>query len=274
MTTTSGLPPVRASLYLNGTLAHVAEIADGPGPIPTEVDEGSLATSVNAVVPAEVVRPGLEMVVEIDPDGTLDSGLGVARRIPEMGRAAVDVRAVPLLDLTLVPFLWAADPDSAILEPVVGMAADPEGHELLGFMRMLLPVGDLDVKAHEPVLSSSNDGFELVEEVRAIRVMEGGSGYWMGHDVGVLRYCRHRHWGHRPGRGEFRRSGQSTGCRTHPSLRPRHRARVRPQLQPWARAVVWGGYPGLGVSEAGRGRSAYGDTTSATAVWYRQAGPT
>ncbi len=174
------LPPVRASLYLNGALAHVAEIADGPGPIPTEVDEGSLATSVNAVVPAEVVRPGLEMVVEIDPDGTLDSGLGVARRIPEMGRAAVDVRAVPLLDLTLVPFLWAADPDSAILEPVVGMAADPEGHELLGFMRMLLPVGDLDVKAHEPVLSSSNDGFELVEEVRAIRVMEGGSGYWMG----------------------------------------------------------------------------------------------
>ncbi len=174
------LPPVRASLYLNGTLAHVAEIADGPGPIPTEVDEGSLATSVNAVVPAEVVRPGLEVVVEIDPDGTLDSGLGVARRIPEMGRAAVDVRAVPLLDLTLVPFLWAADPDSAILEPVVGMAADPEGHELLGFMRMLLPVGDLDVKAHEPVLSSSNDGFELVEEVRAIRVMEGGSGYWMG----------------------------------------------------------------------------------------------
>ena len=174
------LPPVRASLYLNGALAHVAEIADGPGPIPTEVDEGSLATSVNAVVPAEVVRPGLEMVVEIDPDGTLDSGLGVARRIPEMGRAAVDVRAVPLLDLTLVPFLWAADPDSAILGPVVGMAADPEGHELLGFMRMLLPVGDLDVKAHEPVLSSSNDGFELVEEVRAIRVMEGGSGYWMG----------------------------------------------------------------------------------------------
>ena len=120
------------------------------------------------------------MVVEIDPDGTLESGLGVARRIPETGRAAVEVRAVPLLDLTLVPFLWAADPDSTILEPVVEMAADPEGHELLEFMRKVLPVGDLDVKAHEPVLSSTNDGFELVEQVRAIRVMEGGTGYWMG----------------------------------------------------------------------------------------------
>ena len=174
------LPPVRASFYLNGALAHVAEIAGGPGPIPTQVDEGSLATSANAAVPAELVQPGLEMVVEIDPDGTLESGLGVARRIPNTGRAAVDVRAVPLLDLTLVPFLWAADPDSTILEPVVEMAADPEGHELLEFMRTVLPVGDLDVKAHEPVLSSTNDGFELVELVRAIRVMEGGTGYWMG----------------------------------------------------------------------------------------------
>ena len=174
------LPPVRASFYLNGALAHVAEIAGGPGPIPTQVDEGSLATSANAAVPAELVQPGLEMVVEIDPDGTLESGLGVARRIPNTGRAAVDVRAVPLLDLTLVPFLWAADPDSTILEPVVEMAADPEGHELLEFMRTVLPVGDLDVKAHEPVLSSTNDGFELVEQVRAIRVMEGGTGYWMG----------------------------------------------------------------------------------------------
>ena len=174
------LPPVRASFYLNGTLAHVAEIAGKAGPIPTQVDEGSLATSANAAVPADMVQPGLEMVVEVDPDGTLDSGLGVARRIPETGRAAVDVRAVPPLDITLVPFLWRENPDSAILEPVREMAADPEGHELLEPLRTLLPVGDLDVRAHEPVVTSTNDGFELVELVGAIRTMEGGGGYWMG----------------------------------------------------------------------------------------------
>ena len=174
------LPRVRASFHLNGALAHVAEIAGGPGPIPTEVDEGSLATSANAVVPAEVVRPGLEMVVEIDPDGMLDAGLGVARRIPETGRVAVDVRAMPLLDLTLLPFLWTADPDLAILESVGGMAADPEGHELLVLTHTLLPVGALDVKAHEPVLSSSNNGYDLIDQTRAIKVMEGGTGYYMG----------------------------------------------------------------------------------------------
>ena len=174
------LPPVRASFYLSGTLAHVADIPGQPGPIPTDVDEGSLATSANAVVPADVVLPGLEMVVEVDPDGTLDPALGVARRIPDTGRAAIDVQALPVFDLTVVPFLWMAEPDSAILESVGGMAADPEGHELLELTRTLLPVGDLEVEAHEPVLSSSNDAYDLIDQTWAIRVMEGGTGYWMG----------------------------------------------------------------------------------------------
>ena len=174
------LPPVRASFYLNGALAHVTDIPGQPGPISTEVDEGSLAKSANAMIPAEVVQPGLEMVVEVDPDGTLDPALGVATRIPATGRAAIDVRAMPVFDLTLVPFLWTADPDLAILESVGGMAADPEGHELLELTRTLLPVGELTVTAHEPVLSSSNDAYDLLDQTRAIRVMEGGTGYYMG----------------------------------------------------------------------------------------------
>ena len=117
------LPPVRASFYLNGALAHVAEAAGKPGPIPTEVDEGSLATSGNAVVPADVMQPGLQMVVEVDPDGTLDPGVGVTRRIPETGRMAVEVRDMPLFDLTLIPFLWTTEPGSEILEQTAGMAA-------------------------------------------------------------------------------------------------------------------------------------------------------
>ena len=174
------LPPVRASFHLGGTLVHVADIPGRPGPIPTEVDEGSLATSANAVIPEDVVLPGLEMVVEVDPDGTLDPALGVARRIPATGRAAIEVQALPLFDVTLVPFLWTAEPNSAILESVGGMAADPEGHELLGLTRTLLPVGDLKVEAHEPVLSSSNYAYDLIAQTRAIRVVEGGTGYWMG----------------------------------------------------------------------------------------------
>ena len=177
---TESLPPVQASFHLNGALVHVADIPAGPGPIPTEVNEGSLAMSVNAVIPAEVVQPGLEMVVAVDPDGTLDAGLGMARRIPDTGRAAVDVRTMPVFDLTLVPFLWTEDPDSAVLVAVGGMAGNPEEHELLELTRTLLPVGDLTVTAHEAVLSSSNHAYDLIAETQAIRVMEGATGYYMG----------------------------------------------------------------------------------------------
>ena len=173
------LPPVRASFYRNAALVHVADIPRGHvGPIPTQIDESFLSKSANAVIPPEVVRPGLEMVVEIDPDGTIDAELGVPRRIPESGRLALDVADVPLFDLTLVPFLWTEAPDSAILEAVAQTVADPE--DMLFGRAPYLPVGELDVRSHEPVLSSSNSAYDLLSQTRAIRAMEGGTGYYMG----------------------------------------------------------------------------------------------
>ena len=182
----AGVPAVRARFFVDGRETHVEAVSGKFEAIPARVDEGSLATSVSAEIPGSVVRPGLEMVVEIDPDGMLDPALGVARRIPATGRLAIDVRALPPLELTVVPFLWAPAPDSSILDAVRGMAADPEGHALLADARALLPVGALGVTAHEPVLSSSNDARRLMEEAEAIRVLEGGSGYYLGTMAGPV----------------------------------------------------------------------------------------
>ena len=102
--TTVGIPPVQARFYLNGTERHVADIPAKTTPIPTEVLEHDLSISANAEISGEIVHPGLEMVIEIDPDGTLDPGLGVAKRIPETGRLAVEVREMPVFDLTVIPF--------------------------------------------------------------------------------------------------------------------------------------------------------------------------
>ena len=181
-----GVPAVRARFFVDGRETHVEHVPGKSEAIPARVDEGSLATSVSAGIPADVVRPGLEMVVEVDPDETLDPGLGVARRIPATGRLAVDVRALPPLELTVVPFLWAQAPDSSILDVVRRMAADPEGDPLLADVRALLPVGALAVRAHEPVLSSSNDARRLMEETEAIRVLEGGGGHYLGTMAGTV----------------------------------------------------------------------------------------
>lgn len=184
------MPAVRARFHLDGVETHVAEIAPSPVPIPTEVDEGDLTASANAEIPGEVIQPGLEMVIEIDPEGVLDPTVGVARRIPADGRSAVDVRAMPPLDLTLVPFLLEQTPDSSILALTTAMAADPDGHELLHDTRTLLPVGELEVTAHEPVVISSNNAYDLFRETIAIWAMEGGMGHYMGTIAGRTTIAR------------------------------------------------------------------------------------
>ena len=175
--TREGIPRVRASFYLNGAAAYVVDIPAKSTAIPTEVREGSLATSANAEIPTSVVQPGLEMVVEIDPDGTLDAALGVTKRIPETGRVAIDVRAMPTLDMTLVPFLWSAKPDLSILDIVEGLSPEDE---LFWMTRTLLPVGDFDLRVHEPLLTSTNNVFAMIRETEAVWVMEGRRGHYVG----------------------------------------------------------------------------------------------
>ena len=180
--TTTSIPPVRARFYKDGTEIHVADIPTRTAAIPTEVYEGDLSQSSNAEIPGEIVRPGLEMVIEVDPEETLDPGLGVAKRIPETGRMAVDVREMPVLHLTVIPFLWNVDPHWEVVETAAAMEADPEGHELLWHTRTLLPIGGFDVMAHAPVLTSTSydEWGPLLDQTAAIRAIEGGTGHYMG----------------------------------------------------------------------------------------------
>ena len=201
------VPPVHATFYRDGAQVYAVDIPGKSGPIPTTATEGDLAESANARIPAEVVQPGLEMVIEIDSQGTLDPDLGVVRRIPESGRLAVDVRAMPVLELTMIPLLWEENPEREVVDLIDAMAADPEGHELLSEIRSLLPVTGLSVKDHAPVVTSSNNTLVLVTELRAIRTMEGGSGHYMG----IM--ASFEEWGgraYRPGRVSVARPKTST----------------------------------------------------------------
>ena len=179
--TTVGMPAVRARFYLDGAERHVVDIPGGSTPIPTELDEGDLGKSANAEIPGPILKPGLEMVIEVDPESTLDPALGVVERIPATGRLQIEVHEMPALDLTVIPILWSTNPDSTVLEVVNGMAADPEHHRLLEDTRILLPVGQLDVTAHQPLVTArGGTAFDILPKVEAIRVLEGGSGHYLG----------------------------------------------------------------------------------------------
>ena len=175
------MPPVRATFYRDGTEVHTVEIDGQATSIPYQVNEGALSSSANAVVPGSVVMPGLEMVVEIDPDGTLDPALGIATRLPPTGRMALNVKSVPPFDLTLIPFLWEEKPDRSVLTQTEGLS--PES-DLFRLTRDILPVRDFRLTVHEPVWTSvdptSDAAGKLGRETELIYAMEGASGHYMG----------------------------------------------------------------------------------------------
>ena len=171
------IPKVRATFFVDGEEAEVVEIQRGTSVIGDQMNEGSLNLSANVRIPGSVIQPGLEMVVEIDPDQTVAPELGVTRRIPETGRMAVNVRAVPDLEFTLIPFLWSENPDSAILDITGDLSP---GDPLLRDIRDLLPVAEIDLNIHEPVMTNSNNAFSMLGQTGAIRAAEGGTGYFMG----------------------------------------------------------------------------------------------
>ena len=174
-------PAVRATFYQDGAKLDSVFIPAGAFKIPAEIYEGSLDESANALVPAEVIRSGLELVIEIDPDGKVDRISGITERLPETGKLKSNVRSVPPLNLTMVPFLWREDPDYSVVDRTEGITAEDD---LFRFTRDLLPVAEFSFFVHEPVWTSVDpvfaNRFSLLSETYAIRVMEGKGGHYMG----------------------------------------------------------------------------------------------
>ncbi|MCY4646450.1 MAG: leucine-rich repeat domain-containing protein [Gammaproteobacteria bacterium] len=184
------MPPVRATFYRGGREAHSLRIDASSRRVPATMAEDDLDATANAVVPGSVLTPGTEMVVEVDPDGTLDASLGIGGRIPEEGRIALDIRTMPDFHVTAVPFLWAENPDSSGYKATIGLSAD---HDVFYETRDWLPVADMEVTVREPVLvdyDPKEDMERALDDTELLRVADAASGYYMGvppwADAGVL----------------------------------------------------------------------------------------
>ncbi len=175
------MPPVRATFYQRDLEVHTSYIPGRDTNVPRVIDEGTLDASANAVIPGEVVMPGLEYVVVIDPEGTLDSEFGIARRIPETGRMTLDVMHPPTFEFTLLPYLWTDGPDLSVLTITEGFT--PES-DMFRLTRDLLPVSDFSLTVHPPVWTSVDPVPEnyrlMIPEVEASHAIEGNKGYAMG----------------------------------------------------------------------------------------------
>jgi hypothetical protein len=167
--------PEGDEVYRVAMIRHASEI-------PLEADEGDLELSYNAVIPGEIIAPGVEMVVEVDPEGTVPFAAESERRFPRQGSAPLNVVVVSPMQLVLVPVITSAEPDTSVLSWVRDISADSPQLRLL---KHAFPFAEFSVSAREPYYTSqkltTNIGrTALFGELEAIRATEGGTGYYYG----------------------------------------------------------------------------------------------
>ena len=169
-------PSARAAFFLDGREVHTAEMTLGSSRGLAESLPGQLDQWYHAVIPAAVLRPGVEMAVQIDPDSIMP------RKALDELRLPLDAREMPPMELTIVPIVTGSSRDLDLLD-WVQTADDPP----VEFMRAVLPVGELDLTIRKPLTiaapppaGSGEDWIAILQDIKLLRTTEGGSGYWYG----------------------------------------------------------------------------------------------
>ena len=175
-------PNVRATLYRDGAIVHTALMTPGSDVLPSTVEEGRLDLSFNTPIPGEIIQPGLGLVVELDTDGIVPLDTGSETRIPAEGVMDLGVMQLPTHIQTIVPTLIESAPNERIFLWTNGLDAD---HRNMRFMRTIMPVGDLEVRVHEPFytradLTEPSGWNRFLREMRVLWRAEGEVGYYYG----------------------------------------------------------------------------------------------
>ena len=174
-------PRAYADFLRDGEVIHTAAMGP-PHVIPDMVTEKWRLQSFNAEIPGEVIQPGVELFVEMDPDGVVPLRPGSQTRIPAEGTLALNVVELPVHFQTLVPVIGETDPREQIRIWAQDLTAE---HEWLQFARSVLPIGDMHLTVHDPFYTSVDlgtfDGWlQLISDIRTLRTMENGRGYYYG----------------------------------------------------------------------------------------------
>ena len=183
----------------SGAEVHRTLMTRDDDQIPGEADEGDLTLSYNAVIPGKVIVPGVEMYVEVDPEGSIPLTEDSRTRFPEEGSDSLAVVEVPPLKLTLVPVMEASQPDTSVMGWVRGVSADSPH---LALLRHAFPFSEFNVSGHDAYMTSQDLTTEagqhaLLDELEALRTSESGTGHYYGVAASVNGFVRG--WGRLPG---------------------------------------------------------------------------
>ena len=175
-------PSVRVTLLQGDDVVFERLLPPETEHIPTDIDESNLVASYDVEVPGSVIQSGVEMVVELDPEGVVPLAPGSEVRYPAEGSTALDVVEPPVYRIILVPTISLPAPDSAVFNWTDGVNPDSEQMRL---GRTILPVMDMEVEVHETYttsldLRSFGNWFLWLNEIGLLYEDEGRRGYYYG----------------------------------------------------------------------------------------------
>ena len=145
--------------------------------IPTRVNEAYLRDSYNVEVPGSLIRPGVRMVVELDPEGVVPLAPGSQTRYPETGSTELHVVEPQLFRQVFVPTIWIESPNHYVYTWLEGIGPDSEQ---MRYTRKLLPVSEMEVEVRDTFRTNSVGMVQWINEIRVLHVQEGRRGYYYG----------------------------------------------------------------------------------------------
>ncbi len=176
-------PEVVATLSRDGEEVHRVTMRPAYDRLHTFADEGDLRASYNAVIPAEHIVAGTELVVVADSAETVPRAEGSRTRFPESGSVSLNVIDVPPLELTAVPVLYADRPDSSVIPWVDSIGTLGAESPQVGLFRYSFPLSGFTAKAREPYVTSldltdEDNTWGLILEMEPVYRAERATGYW------------------------------------------------------------------------------------------------
>ncbi len=142
-------PPVRVRIYQSGSLVQTDMISAPVVSVPTAVDESTLSSSWNVLVPAALVQPGLSILADVDPASSVAESTRNDNQFPNSGvPLASAVQALPAFNVRFVPILQSSD----------GLQGNVSAGNLSQFMstaKVLLPIAGYNADLRAPYTTNA-----------------------------------------------------------------------------------------------------------------------
>jgi hypothetical protein len=147
-----------------------------PGPVPTRVDEGSLASSWNIEIPAASIQPGLAITAELDPDNEIKETNENDNRFPATGAKTLAVQSVPAAKIRFISVQQGSEAPGDVSNT----------GRLVDIARRLHPLNSIDIDVDPApfptgALGPGGEGWgQMLSDLDGKRVAEGSDRIYYG----------------------------------------------------------------------------------------------